>query len=100
MELSQKGQSVRFVERLVIWPLIVTIGWIMLIKESIHLPSLKLWPLHPMLVSLKISPGLLIVLQQIMLHPVLVISASLNLIKVKIRSLLAMVGFKIIGLNK
>ena len=42
MELSQKGQSIRFVEGLVIWPLIVTIGWIMLIKESIHLPSLQL----------------------------------------------------------
>ena len=53
-----------------------------------------------MLVSLKINLSLLIVLQQIMLHPVLVISAFLNHIKVKIRSLLAMVGFKIIGLNK
>ena len=42
MELSQKGQFVRFVERLVIWPLIVNIGLVMLIKESIHLPSLQL----------------------------------------------------------
>ena len=42
MELSQKGQFVRFVERLVIWPLIVNIGLVMLIKESIQLPSLQL----------------------------------------------------------
>ena len=58
MVLSQKGQFVKFVERLVIWHLIV-----------------------------KISPGLLIVLQQIMLHPILVILAFLSPIKVKIRSL-------------
>ena len=58
MVLSQKGQFVKFVERLVIWHLIV-----------------------------KISHGLLIVLQQIMLHPILVILAFLSPIKVKIRSL-------------
>ena len=87
MVLSQKGQFVKFVERLVIWHLIVTIGWTMLIKESIHQPNLQLWPLHPMLASIKISPGLLIVLQQIMLHPILVILAFLSPIKVKIRSL-------------
>ena len=90
MELSQKGQSVSFVERLVTWPLIVTIEWIMLTKVSIHQPSSLPWSLHPMHISLKISPGLLIVLQQIMSLLALTISAFPSRIKVKIKSLLAM----------
>ena len=62
MELGQKDQFVRYVERLVTQHLIVTIGWTMLIRESILLPYLQLWPLHQMLVSPKINLGLLIVL--------------------------------------
>ena len=37
--LKQKDQSVKYVERQVIQPLIATIGWIMPIKASIHLQS-------------------------------------------------------------
>ena len=40
MELGQKDQSVRYVGRLVTQLLIVTIGWTMLIRESILIPSL------------------------------------------------------------
>ena len=79
VEVDQRDQYVRFVERLDIWLLIVITRWTMLIKESILLPSLQLWPLHLMPVSLKINPSLLTVLQQTMLPPVLTISAFLNL---------------------
>ena len=37
--LEQKDQSVKYVERQVIQPLIATTGWIMPIKASIHLRS-------------------------------------------------------------
>ena len=87
VEVDQRDQYVRFVERLDIWLLIVITRWTMLIKESILLPSLQLLPLHQMLVSLKINLGLLIVLLQIMSHLVSIISVFLNLIMAKIRLL-------------
>ena len=40
MELGPKDQSVRYVGRLVTQHLIFTIGWTMLLRESILLPSL------------------------------------------------------------
>ena len=42
--LDQIDLYEKSVENLDIWLLIAIIGWIMLIKVSIHLPSLQQWP--------------------------------------------------------
>ena len=89
--LHQKGQHAKSVENLDIWLLSAIIGWIMLIKSSIHLPSLLQWPQHKMHVLLKISLGLLTVQPLIMEQLASTISVSQNLTLLMIILLLEMV---------
>ncbi len=66
--LSIIGQHVKSVESLDTMPLTAIIGWILLTKEKIHLPSLLQWPMPPTPTLLKerVRPGsLTLVLQTI-----------------------------------
>ena len=93
ISLNITGQSVKFVERLVIMLQIATIGWILLTKAKIHLLSWLQWPMLPTSTSLRaiMIPGLLILVLQTILLPTSIISTSQYLSKGLNKFLLGMV---------